>query len=297
MAGTTTENRPVGANPRRARFRRPDNPLRKILAVHLPVLVIVLFAVGPYIWSVISSVTPEREMYTSEFRYLPQNPTGENYGRLFSKVNFLANLGDSLVVATFAMLFGLAVSVTASYSFSRFKFRGRRPLLIQFLIINMFPIVLLLIPLFVIMSRLHIRDTYIALVLAYATFSIPFSTWMMTSFFNAIPRSLDEQAQIDGCNRFTAMIRVIIPIALPGIAATAIYIFITAWNEFVFASVLTGNDVQTIPIALQNMVGQYQIEWGLLTAGGVVSAIPVLILFFFIQKQLISGMTAGAVKG
>ncbi len=297
MAAMTTENRTMGANPRRARFRRSDNPLRKIFTVHLPVFAIVLFAIGPYIWSVISSITPEREMYTSEFRYLPQNPTTENYGRLFTKVNFLANLGDSLVVATFAMLFGLAVSVTASYSFSRFKFRGRRPLLIQFLIINMFPIVLLLIPLFVIMSRLHLRDTYIALVLAYATFAIPFSTWMMTSFFNAIPRSLDEQAQIDGCSRFTAMIRVIIPIALPGIAATAIYIFITAWNEFVFASVLTGNDVQTIPIALQNMVGQYQIEWGLLTAGGVVSAIPVLILFFFIQKQLISGMTAGAVKG
>jgi multiple sugar transport system permease protein len=161
----------------------------------------------------------------------------------------------------------------------------------------MFPVVLLLIPLFVIFSRLGIMDTYLALVLAYATFTIPFSTWMMTSFFAAIPQQLDEAAMIDGCSRIGALVRVVFPIALPGITATGIYIFITSWNEFVFASVLTSRDVRTIPIALQNMVGEYQIEWGLLTAGGVVSAIPVLILFFFIQKQLIAGMTAGAVKG
>ena len=274
-----------------------DRPLAKLITLYIPLALVVLFALLPYIWGFISSITPEREMYTAEFRYFPENPTTENYGRLFLKINFVENMMDSLIVATAAMLFGLGVSVTASYTFSRFRFRGRRYLLMQFLVINMFPVVLLLIPLFVIFSRLELMDTHLALVLAYGTFTIPFSTWMMTSFFNAIPKQLDDAALIDGCNRFSTLTRVVLPIAMPGIAATGIYIFITSWNEFVFASVLTSKDVQTIPIALQNMVGQYQIEWGLLTAGGVVSAIPVSVLFFFIQKQLITGMTAGAVKG
>ncbi|MCD6122523.1 MAG: carbohydrate ABC transporter permease [Spirochaetales bacterium] len=271
-------------------------PLKSLLTLHIPVLIIVFFALAPYIWMFISSITLEKDLYTKIFHYFPEHPTTENYTRIFSKINFASNIKDSLIVAFSTMLLGLGISVTASYSFSRFRFLGRNYLLIQFLVINMFPIVLLLIPLFVIMRFLHILDTHFALIIAYSTFTIPFSTWMMTSFFNAIPREMDESAMVDGCTRFTAMTRIIIPIAMPGIAATGIYIFITAWNEFLYAAILTGNSVKTIPVALQNLIGEYEIAWGLLTAGGVVSAIPVIILFFFIQKRLISGMTAGAVK-
>lgn len=269
---------------------------RRLLGLHLPVLIIVLFALGPYIWMFISSITPETDLYGEVFRYFPENPSFENYPKIFQKVSFARNLRDSLIVAATTMLVGLAISLSASYSFSRFRFRGRNYLMIQFLVINMFPIVLLLIPLFVIMRVLKLIDTYFALIIAYSTFTIPFSTWMMTSFFNAIPKQLDEAALVDGCTRFSAMTRVIVPIAMPGIAATGIYIFITAWNEFLYAAILTGNKVLTIPVALQNLIGEYNIAWGLLTAGGVISVIPVVVLFFFVQKQLISGMTAGAVK-
>ncbi|PKL26263.1 MAG: carbohydrate ABC transporter permease [Spirochaetae bacterium HGW-Spirochaetae-2] len=278
-------------------MKRTRHPLRMALGTYLPILLIVLFAIGPYLWTFISSITPETDLYRAEFRFFPEHPTGENYSRLFTKLDFTSNILDSLLVALFTALLGLGITVPASYSFSRFKFKGRNPLLMQFLIINMFPIMLLIVPLFVMMRIVGIMDTHFALIIAYSTFTIPFSTWMLTSFFNAIPLDLDKAAQIDGCSRIGALVRIIIPVAMPGIVSTGIYIFITAWNEYLYAAILTSSKVRTIPIALQNMIGEFRIEWGLLTAGGIISALPVIILFFFIQKQLITGMTAGAVKG
>ena len=278
-------------------MKRTHHPLRMALGTYLPIILIVLFAIGPYLWTFISSITPETDLYQAEFRFFPEHPTGENYTRLFTKLDFTSNILDSLVVALFTALLGLGITVPASYSFSRFKFKGRNPLLMQFLIINMFPIMLLIVPLFVMMRIVGIMDTHFALIIAYSTFTIPFSTWMLTSFFNAIPIDLDKAAQIDGCSRIGTLVRIITPVATPGIVSTGIYIFITAWNEYLYAAILTSSKIRTIPIALQNMIGEFRIEWGLLTAGGIISALPVIILFFFIQKQLITGMTAGAVKG
>jgi multiple sugar transport system permease protein len=267
-----------------------------LLTLYLPLIVIILFAIGPYIWTFISSITPEKDLYLEEFRFFPESPTGENYLRLFTKLNFGVNILDSTLIALSTSLIGLMITVPASYSFSRFRFPGSKLLLMQFLIINMFPIMLLILPLFIIMKITGLMDTHFALIIAYSTFTIPFSVWMLTSYFNAIPEALDQAAQVDGCTRMGALIRIVLPVALPGVFSTGIYIFITAWNEYLYAAILTSSRVRTIPVALQNMIGEYQIEWGLLTAGGVLSSIPVIILFFFIQKQLISGMTAGAVK-
>jgi multiple sugar transport system permease protein len=195
------------------------------------------------------------------------------------------------------VVLGLTLAIPAAYAFSRFRFRGRRLLMLQFLVINMFPLVLLILPLFILMKTLGLVDTYLALIIANSTVAIPFSVWMMTSYIDGIPRSLDEAAMTDGCSRFGALFRVVLPLCTPGIIATGVYIFITAWNEYLYALTLGGRSVKPITVAIQTLIGEYQVEWGLLTAGGIVGAMPATVLFLLIQKRLIAGMTQGAVKG
>jgi multiple sugar transport system permease protein len=271
--------------------------VRRALTLHLPMLAIVLFAIGPYLWMLITSVRPEATLFSPQRTLLPEVLTPANYLRLFTKTTFVVNLGHSLVVALGTVAVGLALSLTAAYAFSRFRFAGRRALMMTFLLINMFPLILLIIPLFITMRVLGILDSHLALILAHSTFSIPFATWMMTSYFDAIPRSLDEAAMVDGCTALGAMVKVVLPLAMPGVIATGIYIFITSWNEYLYASVLAGQDVRTLTVAVQTLIGEYEIAWGLLTAGGVVGALPVTLLFMAIQTRLIAGMTQGAVKG
>jgi multiple sugar transport system permease protein len=274
-----------------------DRPVRRLFTLHLPMLLIVLFALGPYLWMLLTSLKQESTLFSPDRQLLPAVVTLENYLRLFQKTTFLSNLGHSVLVSSGTMVLGLSVSITAAYAFSRFRFAGRRTLMLQFLLVNMFPIVLLIIPLFIIMKNLGLLDTHMGLILAHSTFSIPFATWMMISYFDAIPRSLDEAALVDGCTPVGAMFKVVIPLTVPGIIATGIYIFITSWNEYLYASILAGQNVRTLTVAIQTLVGEYEIAWGLLTAGGVMGALPVTLLFMLIQKRLVAGMTQGAVKG
>ncbi len=271
--------------------------LRRLWTLHLPMALVVLFAIGPYLWMLLTSIRPEATLFSPQRQLLPDAFTRESDLRLLTKTSFRNTVGHSLIVASGTVVLGLSFSLTAAYAFSRFRFPGRRLLMLTFLLINMFPLILLIIPLFVIMKHLGLLDTHLALILAHSTFSVPFATWMMISYFNAIPRSLDEAALVDGCSPVGAMVRVVMPLTLPGIIATGIYIFITSWNEFLYASVLAGQQVRTLTVAVQTLIGEYEIAWGLLTAGGFVGALPVTILFMFIQRRLIAGMTQGAVKG
>ncbi|POF30952.1 multiple sugar transport system permease protein [Roseibium marinum] len=269
--------------------------LKRILIVDLPMLLVLAFTLGPYLWMLLTSLTAENRLFTEGPSLV--GATLENYIRLFSTVGFLTNLIHSFIIAGGTVVVGLSLSVTAAYSFSRFSFRGKRYLLLQFLIINMFPVVLLILPLFVMMRVLGILDTHLALIIANATVAIPFSVWMMTSYMNGIPKSLDEAAMTDGCTRLGALWRVVLPLCTPGIIATGIYIFITAWNEYLYALTLGGRNVRPITVAIQTLIGEYEVEWGLLTSGGIVGAMPATILFLIVQKRLISGLTQGAVKG
>ena len=270
---------------------------RRILTTDIPVLAVIVFALGPFAWMMLTSLTSKDDLVRTGVSLAPKDWTIGNYEHLLAHTSFLGNLGHSLIIAIGTVVLGLALSVTAAYAFSRYRFPGRRLLMINFLVINMFPIVLLILPLFVLMRRLGLLDTHLALIIANSTVAIPFSVWMLTSYMNAIPRSLDEAAMTDGCTRIGALWRVILPLCMPGIISTGIYIFITSWNEYLYALTLGGRHVRTMTVAIQTLIGEYNIAWGLLTAGGVVGALPVTVLFLIVQRRLVSGLTQGAVKG
>jgi multiple sugar transport system permease protein len=269
---------------------------RKLFEVELPALAIVLFAIAPYVWMALTSLKTEADIAASPVRYLPTVLTLEHYRTLLARTSFAGNMGNSLVIALGAVALGLAVSIPAAYAFSRFRFPGRKALMTQFLVINMFPIVLIIIPLFVLMRQMGLLDTFLGVVLGHSTFAIPFSIWMLTSYMNAIPQELDEAARIDGASRLQTLRLVLLPVILPGVATTAIYIFVTSWNEYLFAMMLSGQNVRTVTVALQLFIGEFTVQWGLLTAGGTLIALPVTILYLLAQKRLVSGLTSGAVK-
>lgn len=272
-------------------------PLPRIFSLYLPLVALLLFLLFPFYWTFVTSVKPEQELYGAFVTYWPQNLTFESYRNLFVDFNFLKPMGNSLLVATITTIVTLFVSMLAAYAFSRFEFKGRKGFMIMFLTNNMFPSVLLLIPLYAIMRRLGILYTPTALVLAYTTFTIPFSVWLLNGYINDLPMSLEEAAMVDGANRAQALIKIILPILTPCLIATGVYIFMQSWNEYTFAVMFTNENNRTIPVALKNLIGQLGVQWDLLTAGGIITIIPVCIMFFFAQKRLVEGLTAGAVKG
>ena len=270
--------------------------LVRIVASEIPSLVIVAFAIAPYLWMVVTSIRPDTDLTTLPLSYLPSQVTFEHYATLLQQTSFAQNLFTSLGIAVGAVVIGLLCSIPAAYAFSRFRFRGKQVLMTQFLVINMFPVVLLIIPLFVLMRNLGLLDSYFGIIIGHSTFAIPFAVWMLTSYMNGIPRELDEAAMMDGASRLATIRLVILPVLMPGIVTTAIYIFVTSWNEYLFAMMLSGDNVRTVTVALQLFTGEFTVQWGLLTAGGTLVAIPVTILFLIVQRRLVGGLTAGAVK-
>lgn len=269
----------------------------RFLLLYLPLILFLLFLLFPFYWTFVTSLKSSTELHSTTVVYWPANPTFQAYSYLFEQYNFLHPMKNSLIVAVITTLVSLTVSTLAAYAFSRFRFKGRKPLMVLFLTNNMFPTVLLLIPLYTIMRRMGLLYTPWSLVLSYTTFTIPFSVWLLNGYMNDLPLSMEEAAMVDGANRATAFVRIILPVLLPCLLATGVYIFMQSWNEYTFAVLFTNEKSRTIPVALKNLVGQLGVQWELITAGGIITVIPVCVMFFFAQKRLVAGLTAGAVKG
>jgi multiple sugar transport system permease protein len=270
--------------------------LALLLGTELPLAAILAFALVPFAWMMLSSFRPEADLTATPLRLLPRTLTLANHIELLARTSFLQNLRDSLVVAAGAVLLGLALSLPAAYAFSRFRFVGRQALRVQFLAINMFPVVVLILPLFVLFRQLGLLDTYFALIAGHATFTLPFAIWLMSSYVDSIPRELDQAAAMDGATRWQTMRLVILPLTLPGLVAVGIYLFISSWNEYLFALMLAGRHVRTVTVALQMFIGENEVQWGLLMAGGTLVALPATLLFLAAQRHLVGGLTGGAVK-
>ena len=274
--------------------------VKKIITVILVILVC-MFALFPFVWMISTSFKPANEFYSKTPSFIPNEPTVEGYTEMLttqsSTFDFPQWLTNSVIVALLTTVFSMIIATLGGYGLSRFRFRGRGFLSYFILTTQVLPGSLLIIPLYVIMGNLQLLDTRIGLVAAYCTFSVPFCTWMMKGFFDTIPISLEEAARVDGAGRFRIFSTVVLPLTVPGLVATGIFSFINGWNEYLFASTfMKSYENWTLPVGIASFQGQYTTNWGTLMAGAVLITIPVVILFLLLQKHLVSGMTAGAVK-
>ncbi len=235
---------------------------------------------------------------------IPKSFTLDHFENLVTASNsngdllFLRYAWNSTLVAVATTIIGLTLACTAAYALSRFRFAGRRMGLATFLAVQMFPGTLLLMPLYVILDKLGLLNELLGLVLVYSTTAIPFCVWTLKGYFDSLPKELEEAARLDGASAFGIFWKIMLPLAKPGIAVTALFSFMTAWNEFILASTfLTDDSAYTLPVLLKSSVGQYSADWGLFAAGAVLTSLPVMALFYFLQGFLVGGLTAGSVKG
>jgi len=263
-------------------------------------LVVLVALFLPVYWMVITSIKPNEAAFAVPPELFPSTPTLASYlSQLADRGGFVTFFANSVIVSTLATLLSIAVSVLAGYAFSRFRFPAKRALLILILASQMFPLVLILVAIYVLFRQLHLLDTYLGLVLAFTSFSLPFCIWMMRGFFDTVPRELEQAAMVDGATRLQALVRVILPLIGPGVIAVGLFSFLNAWNNLLFALSLTSSqDMRTIPPGfLLTYVGEFQYAWSDAMAGSVMVSLPMVMVFIFLQRYLIGGMTAGAVKG
>jgi arabinogalactan oligomer/maltooligosaccharide transport system permease protein len=276
---------------------------RKRFAIEFALMILTAITLYPVLWVIKMAVTPSQSFSLSANPF-PSTWSLENFKSLVLVQDMEGNwlfahqLFNSILVAGVTTVIGVGLATTAAYAFSRFRFPGRQTGLGLFLLTQMFPGVVMMIPLYILMEKLSLLDSLTGIALVYSTTALPFCVWMLKGYFDTIPKELEEAATMDGMSQFAIFRKIILPLAKPGIVVTALFSFMTAWNEFILAATFLSSPTQfTLPVALQQLVGDYSTDWGLFAAGAIVVSLPVMALFFALQKHLVGGLAAGSVKG
>ena len=259
-----------------------------------------LLVVGafPLFWMLATSLKPSAEIFATPPRLVPAHPTLENFGRLFGETAFLTFFRNSAVVSLATVAVTLSVSALGAYGLTRFAFAGREKVAGLILTTYMFAPVMIIIPFYILVKQLGIVNTRLALVLSYTTFCLPFCLWLLRAFFESIPLELEEAAMVDGAGRARAVWHVVLPLALPGLIAAAIFTFILAYNDFLFALVLiTSEELKTLPVGVNDLFNATIVDWGMIMAAGVMITLPAVLFFAGVQRYLVQGWGAGGVKG
>jgi len=272
--------------------------LKGKIGAYLVLSFFTLFAIYPVLRVISISLRPGNRLLSRSLAIIPPQATLASYYQLFFEEPFLRWMYNSIVVSFFVTIIGVGLAATAGYAFSRYKFRGRNSLMLGILTTQMFPVTMLLLPLFIMLIKLHLYDSYGGLIIAYSATALPFTIWQMKGYYDTIPYSLEEAAMIDGASPGYAFFRIVLPLAVPALVITALFSFMTAWSEYLVAAVLIQNtDLFTLPLGLKSFQSNMEVAWGLYAAGAVIVSVPVVLLFMFLSRWLISGLTLGSVKG
>ncbi|OGO80923.1 MAG: hypothetical protein A2Y21_07265 [Clostridiales bacterium GWC2_40_7] len=264
---------------------------------YLTLVVVGSILMIPIAWMISIALRPNSQVFAMPLQLFPEHLTLEAFHTVFSNKNLMRLFVNSYIIALSVTFLCILFASMAGFAFTRFSFRGKGMALVYILLTQMFPMVLLSIPYFLFMSNIGLYNTYIALILAYTSFSLPFSIMMMRDFIATIPRELDEAATVDGCGIFKTFFLIIIPPSLPGLIATGVYTFILSWNEFLFAVILTKTiDVRPLTIGISMLIGEYSTEWNALMALSFMASLPLIVVFLFLQRYFLEGLTAGSVK-
>jgi len=277
-----------------------------LIWIHIAAVLMALVVLAPFAWLLISSISPPAELLASHPHWLPHEPTLSRYRQIFTgasggdnvAANFRQAMVNSFVVATLTTVVSLTVGSLGGYAFARLRFGFRRTSLFGFLAIYMLPPIALVIPLYLALANLNLLDTKTGLVVTYCSIVTPFCLWTMSNYYASMPRDLEEAARVDGCTRLGALVRVILPLARPGLLTTGMFGFLLAWDEFLYALLFTSTtNAKTIPVAIAEFTGKYSSDFGLIAAGGVLASLPPLLLALLFQRYIVGGLTSGAVKG